>query len=129
MTDLILDPYTRVTMEAGQPGSAFKLWAQYKTPGYALVANLNRYGSFASTYGYTPVAFAARWTLDLQWSYHLNRHTTLTLGGTNVLNARPAQWVMTDDAVTGAGKPIRYSQYAPFGYNGAAYYLRLGVRF
>lgn len=129
MTDLILDPYTRVTMEAGQPSSAFKLWAQYSTPSYTLVANLNRYGSYASTYDYTPVTFAARWTLDLQWSYHLGKYTTLTLGGTNVLNTKPAQWGTTDDSITGAGKPIRYSQYAPFGYNGAAYYLRLGVRF
>jgi iron complex outermembrane receptor protein len=29
----------------------------------------------------------------------------------------------------GAGKVIQYSQYAPFGYNGASYYLRLGVNF
>lgn len=129
MTDLILDPFTRVTMESGQPRSAFKLWTQYSASGYALVANVSRYGSYASTNGYTPVSFAARWTLDLQWRYHLNQHTTLTLGGTNVLNSKPAQWGSTDDAVTGAGKPIRYSQYAPFGYNGAAYYLRLGVRF
>ncbi len=129
MTDLILDPYTRVTMESGQPSSAFKLWAQYSTPAYALVVNVSRYGSYASTYGDTPVTFAARWTLDLQWRYQINPHTTLALGGTNVLNSKPAQWGETDDTVTGAGKPIRYSQYAPFGYNGAAYYLRLGVRF
>lgn len=73
--------------------------------------------------------FAARWTLDLQWRYHLDKNTTLTLGGTNVLNAKPEPWGVTDDDLTGAGKPIAYSQYAPFGYNGAAYYLRLGVRF
>ncbi len=129
MTDLILDPYTRVTMESGQPSTALKLWTQYSTPGYDLAFNLNRFGSYASTYGSTPVTFGARWTLDVQFAYHWDKNTTLTVGGTNVLNARPAQWGATDDDLTGPGKPIPYSQYAPFGYNGAAYYLRLGVRF
>ncbi|HRF21866.1 MAG TPA: TonB-dependent receptor, partial [Comamonas denitrificans] len=75
------------------------------------------------------VGFAAQWTLDAQLSYHLSKNTTLTVGGTNLLNTRPSQWGQTTDAITGAGKPIVYSQYAPFGFNGAAYYLRLGVRF
>ena len=129
MTDLVLDPYTRVTMEAGQPRNAFKLWTQYSAPGYELAFNLNRFGSYASTYGDTPVRFAARWTLDAQFNYHWDKNTTLTVGGTNVLNARPGQWGATDDGLSGTGKVIPYSQYAPFGYNGAAYYVRLGVRF
>lgn len=73
--------------------------------------------------------FPARWTLDLQLAYHLDKNTTLTLGGTNVLNAHAGKWGVTDDTLTGAGKPIAYTQYAPFGNNGAAYYLRLGVKF
>lgn len=129
MTDLILDPFTRVTMESGQPCTAFKLWTQYSTPRYDLAFNLNRFGSYASTYGSIPVTFGARWTLDAQFSYHWDKNTTLTVGGTNVLNARPAQWGATDDDLAGSGKPVPYSQYAPFGYNGAAYYVRLGVRF
>lgn len=129
MTDLILDPFTRVTMESGQPSSAFKLWTQYSTPQYDWVLNLNRFGSYASTYGYQPVTFAARWTLDVQWNYRLRKNATLTLGGTNILNAMPQAWGVTDDNIAGTGKPIAYSQYAPFGYNGAAYYLRLMLRF
>lgn len=129
MTDLILDPYTRVTMQAGQPQTAFKLWTQYRTPNYDLALNLNRFGSYYSTWGSTPVKFAARWTLDAQLSYHWNKNTTLTLGATNLLNAKPSEWGQTDDELTGSGKPIPYTQYAPFGYNGAAYYLRWGLRF
>jgi iron complex outermembrane receptor protein len=129
MTDLILDPYTRVTMEAGQPRTSLKLWTQYSTPGYDLAFNLNRFGSYASTYGDTPVRFGARWTLDVQFNFHWNKNTTLTVGGTNVLNTRPSQWGATSDSLNGTDKVIPYSQYAPFGYNGAAYYVRLGVRF
>lgn len=32
MTELVLDPFTRTTMEAGQPDSAFKLWTRYSAP-------------------------------------------------------------------------------------------------
>jgi len=46
-----------------------------------------------------------------------------------LLNAKPKEWGQTDDSLVGSGKVIRYSQYAPFGYNGAYYYLRLGVTF
>ena len=129
MTDLILDPFTRVTMESGQPSSSVKLWAQYSTPSYDVAFNLNRFGRYASTYGLEKVTFGARWTLDAQFNYHLNKNTTLTIGGTNLLNAKPAQWGETSDSLFGRGKAVPYSQYAPFGYNGAAYYLRLGIRF
>ncbi len=129
MSDLILSPDVRVTMESGQPKSSVKLWAQYSTPQYDLALNLSRFGSYKSTYGDIPVRFGARWTLDAQLNYRLGKNTTLTVGGTNILNTRPAQWGATDDPITGAGKSVRYSQYAPFGYNGAAYYLRLGVQF
>lgn len=129
MTELVLDPFTRTTMEAGQPDSAFKLWTRYSAPRHELTLNLNRFGSYASTHGNDRVGFAARWTLDAQFSYHLNQNITLSLGGTNVFDAIPSKWGVTDDDTVGAGKPIAYSQYAPFGYNGAAYYLQLGVRF
>ncbi|MBP6293300.1 MAG: TonB-dependent receptor, partial [Comamonas sp.] len=129
MTDLVLDPYARVTLEAGQPRHSAKLWSRYSTAQYDLTFNLNYFGSYASTYGSDKVGFAAQWTLDAQLSYHLSKNTTLTVGGTNLLNTRPSQWGQTTDPIIGVGKPIAYSQYAPFGFNGAAYYLRLGVRF
>ena len=129
MADLVLDPYARVTLEAGQPRHSAKLWSRYSTAQYDLTFNLNYFGSYASTYGSDKVGFAAQWTLDAQLSYRLSKNTTLTVGGTNLLNTRPSQWGQTTDPIIGVGKPIAYSQYAPFGFNGAAYYLRLGVRF
>lgn len=129
MAALILDPSTRITMEAGQPKTALKLWAQYSTPRYDLALNVNRFGSYASTNGEHKAVFAANWTLDAQLSYRWSKNTTISVGGTNILNTRPSEWGISYDGVTGAGKPIRYSQYAPIGYNGAAYYVRLGMRF
>lgn len=60
-------------------------------PRYELTLNLNRFGSYASTHGNDRVGFAARWTLDAQFSYHLNQNITLSLGGTNVFDAIPSK--------------------------------------
>lgn len=129
MTDLILDPFTRVMIEGGQPIDSFKLWSKYTVGDYGLVMNLNRFGSFSSVSSYDKVTFAAKWTLDTELSYRMAKDVTLALGAINLFNAKPGQWGQTEDSLVGAGKVIRYSQYAPFGYNGAYYYLRLGVTF
>ena len=131
MNELVLDPFTRVTLEQGQPQHAFSLWGHYRTPAFALSLGLRRHGSYASTYGDQTVRFAARWVLDPQISFNLGRHATLAVGATNLLNSRPQQWAATgeDEPLHGKGKPVAYSQYAPYGYNGRTWYLRLGARF
>jgi iron complex outermembrane receptor protein len=129
MTDLILDAYTRVTIEGGQPVDAVKLWARYESPRFDAVVNLNRFGRFSSTRGYDKVTFDAKWTVDAELAYHLKDNVQLAIGGENLFDVVPEEWGATDDDVMGSGKIVRYSQYAPFGYNGAYYYVRLGVRF
>lgn len=129
MSTLILDPFVRVTMEAGQPRSALKLWTHYTTPTYSLSFNASRYGKFYSTHGDEKIGFAARWVLDTQLNYAINKNAFLTFGVNNVFNSKPQEWGDTTDSLTGSGKPIAYSQYAPFGYNGRSYYFRLGIKF
>ncbi len=128
MTDLVLDANTRVTMEQGQPQDTLKLWGKYETPRYELVFNLNRFGSFRSTTD-IPVDFSPQWTLDAQWTYRLANHMRITVGGENLFDTLPDEWGSTDDRVIGSGKIIRYSQYAPQGYNGRYVYLRFGMDF
>jgi iron complex outermembrane receptor protein len=129
MTDLILDPFTRVLIEGSQPADAIKLWSRYSHGSYDLVLNLNRFGKFHSVSAYDRVTFSAKWTLDAELCLRLAKDVTLALGGVNLFDVRPDKWGQTDDSLVGAGKVIQYSQYAPFGYNGASYYLRLGVNF
>lgn len=129
MTDLILDPFTRGLIENAQPVDSFKLWTRYATHDYELVLNLNRFGKFSSVQAYQPVTFGAKWTVDAEFTYRLTRDVALTLGGANLFNTKPDTWGKTEDSLAGAGKVIQYSQYAPFGYNGAYYYLRVGVEF
>lgn len=129
MTRLILDPATQVLIESGQPQDAVKLWARYETPRFDLTLNLNRFGRLNSTLSGRTVAFAPRWTVDLDWSYRLSRLLTLSVGAENLFNAMPSTWGTTSDAIVGTGKVVEYSQYAPFGFNGVFYYLRLRLLF
>lgn len=129
MTDLILDPFTKVLIEGGQPADAIKLWSKYSQGLYDLVLNLNRFGKFYSVSAYDRVSFAAKWTVDGELAVRLKKDVTLALGGVNLLDVKPDKWGRTDDSLVGAGKVIQYSQYAPFGYNGAYYYVRVGVDF
>ena len=64
--------------------------------------------------------FDGRPILDLELSFGLARGTTMAVGGQNVLNTYSqvsalAHWV---------GE--RYSEYTPWGYSGAYYYVRIG---
>lgn len=129
MNALVLDRFARVTLEQGQPRTAFNLWGQYSTPAWALNLGLRRYGSYASTSGEQKVRFAERWVLDPQLSFNLGSRASLAVGATNLLNSRPKQWGATDDSLHGKHKPIAYSQYAPYGFNGRSWYLRLNTRF
>lgn len=127
--DLILDANTRVTIEEGQPRDALRLWGKYEAARFDVVAALNRYGAYASTSGFDRIRFAPRWTVDAEFAWRPARDLTLAFGVENLFNTRPAEWGVLGDAIHGSDRIIRYSQYAPFGYNGAFYYLRLALRF
>lgn len=129
MNALVLDRFARITLEQGQPRTSFNLWGQYRTPAWALNLGLRRHGSYASTYNDQKVRFAERWVLDPQLSFNLGARASLAVGASNLLNSRPKQWGATDDSLHGKSKPIAYSQYAPYGYNGRSWYLRLSARF
>jgi iron complex outermembrane receptor protein len=58
--------------------------------------------------------------LDLEAGYRLSSRATLAIGGTNVLNHYPDE---NPGARAGVGN--LYSQYAPFGFNGAFWYGRI----
>lgn len=129
MTELVLDPYTKITLEDGQPKDSIKLWTKYESKDYDVVLNINRFGSFSSIKGNEKITFGAKWTVDVEFSYKISKKITLSIGGDNIFNVKPDEWGKTDDAIVGSNKIIKYSQYAPFGYNGAYYYLRLAIEF
>jgi iron complex outermembrane receptor protein len=62
--------------------------------------------------------------LDLEASYTVAKNVTLVAGGQNVLNHYPDE---NPGARAGVGN--LYSQYTPFGFNGAFYYGRVRLEF
>ncbi len=64
--------------------------------------------------------FAGRPIVDLELSFDLGQGTTLAVGGQNVVDTYSQESAIT----MSVGE--RYSEYTPWGYSGAYYYVRLG---
>lgn len=67
--------------------------------------------------------YGARWVVDASASYKPDMHWMLTLGANNLLNAYPDKTVNAINSIYGQ---MPYSNYAPFGFNGAYVYARIG---
>ena len=61
--------------------------------------------------------------LDLELAYTFERGITFAIGGHNVFNTYP------DENPIALYVGERYSEYSPFGFNGAYYYARLSYSF
>ncbi len=68
--------------------------------------------------------YGGKYTVDLEVAYTWNQAVTFVLGGQNVLDEFP-------DENTGARSGVgnRYSQFSPFGFNGAFWYGRIKYAF
>ena len=64
--------------------------------------------------------FAGRPILDLELSFDLGQGTTLAVGAQNVFDT------YSQESVVAMSVGERYSEYTPWGYSGAYYYVRLG---
>ncbi len=69
-------------------------------------------------------SYGGEYIFDLEGAYSFDSGVTLSLGGQNILDTFP-------DENTGARSGVgnRYSQYTPFGFNGAFWYARLSFKF
>lgn len=68
--------------------------------------------------------YSPEYLVDLEAAFQLNAATSLIVGGQNVTDTYPDE---NRGARTGVGN--RYSQYSPFGFNGAFYYARVKYSF
>jgi iron complex outermembrane receptor protein len=69
-------------------------------------------------------SYGGEYLADLEAAYSLNDSTAIVLGGANIFDTYPGE---NQGARSGVGN--RYSQYTPFGFNGAFWYLRLRYDF
>ncbi|MCU7837161.1 MAG: TonB-dependent receptor [gamma proteobacterium symbiont of Taylorina sp.] len=126
---LLVNEVTITTLEDGQPKENIKIYTQYLYKNYTVVVNVNKFGSYKSVFGTTSYDFDSKWTTDLDLSYQLNDKFNIAVGAQNIFNEYPDKWGETSSSIVGHDKILQYSQYSPFGYNGAFYYFRVGLAF
>ena len=84
-----------------------------------------RYGSFTVRNSATALrdqTYDAKWILDASASYKPSANWTLTLGADNLLDEYPDRTVDLQNSTWGM---LPYSNYSPFGFNGAYVYGRI----
>ena len=72
----------------------------------------------------SPLFPASHWLVDLEAAYAWNKRITFIIGSQNVFNHYPGE---NPGARDGVGN--LYSQYTPFGFNGALWYGRVKYDF
>ena len=111
------------------------LSAGYELGGFSLNARGNYYSSWQQTIDYPGQTFGAKATADLDVSYTIADHYTLTLGANNIFNTYPDKIAASATnpvyQVTGslADGQIYPRSGGPFGINGGFWYARVKVKY
>lgn len=115
--EILLDAYTISTIQDGQPKESIKFFMQYFFKDYIFGLHINRFGSFKSG----SYEFGAKTVTDVDLTYNIDKSIYATIGVENLFDVYPDTW--------GPAEMIPYSQHSPFGFSGAFYYLRAGIKF
>lgn len=110
------------------PEHKFSLANDYTLGNFTVNTNLTRYGSFKTVSNSGEAKdqkFSAKWLLDLALSYRY-QNWNFTVGGDNITDVYPDRDVYDINQPTGGSLP--YSQFSPFGFNGAFYYGKINYR-
>ncbi len=125
--DPVLLGDSRVALiEDGTPETRWNLTANHNIDSWRFLARINYYDEwFDNEAGAT---FDDEFVVDLEAAYMINENIEVTVGGRNVFDEKGCK---TDScgglAATELGLP--YSQFTPFGFNGAFYYGRVTFNF
>jgi iron complex outermembrane recepter protein len=112
-------------LEDSYPKDKFILGGTWNLSQWALGLTATRYGEFTtrSTSGAAyDQTYGARWLLDASASYKPSSNWTLTVGVDNLLNTYPEKTELLANSTYGQ---LPYSNYSPFGFNGAYVYGRI----
>ncbi|MDH3255073.1 MAG: TonB-dependent receptor, partial [Acidobacteriota bacterium] len=109
-------------LQEALPDTRWNLTANHKMDnGLRFLGRLSYYDDwFDSEDG---ASYDGEYIVDLEVAYTLNENTTFVLGGQNAFDTFPGE--------NGGARDVgnRYSQYTPFGFNGAFYYARIKYNF
>lgn len=72
-----------------------------------------------------------KWVTDFSFTGQVNRTLAVTVGANNLFNVYPTENIRSTPALTGADTfgAFPYSEFSPFGFSSAFYYVRAGVSF
>ena len=71
------------------------------------------------------------WVTDFSFTGQVNANLAVTFGANNLFNVYPTENIRSTPALTGADTfgAFPYSEFSPFGFSGAFYYVRAGLKF
>jgi len=110
-------------LQEALPEDRWTLAAHHKMDnGFRVLGRLSYYSGWFDSEDV--LNYGGEYLLDLEAGYQLTRSLALAIGGQNVLDTYPGE---NSGARSGVGN--LYSQYTPFGFNGAFWYARLSYHF
>ncbi len=115
-------------LEDSFPKSKVILSGSWKLAHWDFNLAATRYGSFISRNSATAdrdQTYDAKWVIDTSIDYKPSENWTLTLGADNLLDEYPDETTNLVNATYGV---FPYSNYSPFGFNGAYVYGRINYR-
>jgi iron complex outermembrane receptor protein len=126
--NLMFDRKERARIEHGQPEHVFILTSSYQNKRIKGGIKAIHYGDIQVVEDAAKPEFdktlRGQWLLDAHISFRLAKAIDATIGGTNILNSYPDSRSLNPNNPL-AGTTYIYHWFSPFGFNGAAYYLRL----
>ena len=127
---LVITPARIVDIEHYAPNDRVNLTLDYNWNRFWVLLRGNYYGSFRNEQDYPGQLFSDNTTVDAEFSYQITDQITASIGGRNIFDVYPDVIDGVNPLTGGLGDGERYPRTGgPFGYNGAFFYARVGVKF
>jgi iron complex outermembrane recepter protein len=127
---LVITPARIVDIEHYAPNDRVNLSLDYNWDRIGVLLRGNYYGSFRNEQDYPGQLFSDKTTVDAEFSYQVTDQIIASIGGRNIFDEYPDVIDGVDPLTGGLADGERYPRTGgPFGYNGAFFYARVGVRF
>ncbi len=119
------------TLEKVHPKIRVNLTETWDSGPFSLLSRVNYYDSYTVTSSSgSAQKFGSEVVVDLEGTYHVNDHLSLSLGAQNLFDNYPDKDLRSIDSNTGLpGNGNQYSDVSPYGYNGGLWYIRTSLEF
>lgn len=131
----IISPEQIADIRRLAPNHRGNIAANWQSNGFGVTLRQNYFGSWAVQQDYPGQTFGAKFTTDIDVSYTIAEHYTLSVGAINLFNAYPDKiansavnpiFLLTNSTADGQIYP---RNGGPFGINGGFWYGRVRVKF